>query len=55
MDEPLGAETDEPMVGPVVDEIAEPIVKIEEQVIVPVIDVEEDIAITILRDSRMIR
>ncbi|GJU33912.1 hypothetical protein Tco_1182266 [Tanacetum coccineum] len=40
----LGAEADEPMVGPVVDEIAEPIIEIEEQVIALVIDMEEDIA-----------
>ncbi|GJS74233.1 hypothetical protein Tco_0707074 [Tanacetum coccineum] len=41
----LGAEADESMVGPVVDEIVESIVEIEEQVIVLVIDVEEDLAI----------
>nr|GEV97186.1 hypothetical protein [Tanacetum cinerariifolium] len=35
---------DEPMVEPVVEEIAEPIVEIEEQVIALVIDVEEDLA-----------
>ncbi|GJV49508.1 hypothetical protein Tco_1439720 [Tanacetum coccineum] len=40
----LGAEADEPMVGPAVDEITEPIVEMEEQVIAPVIDMEEDIA-----------
>ncbi|GKF49935.1 hypothetical protein Tco_0143186, partial [Tanacetum coccineum] len=40
----LGAEADEAMVGLVVGEIAEPIVKMEEQVIAPVIDMEEDIA-----------
>ncbi|GKD62023.1 hypothetical protein Tco_1299532, partial [Tanacetum coccineum] len=40
----LGAVADEPMVGPLVDEIAEPIVEAEEQVIAPVIDMEEDIA-----------
>nr|GEU57405.1 hypothetical protein [Tanacetum cinerariifolium] len=34
----------EPMVGPIVDEIAEPIVEAEEQVIAPVVDVDEDIA-----------
>ncbi|GJR84123.1 hypothetical protein Tco_0154908 [Tanacetum coccineum] len=44
MGKPLEAEADEPMVGLVVDEIAEPIVKMEEQVFAPVIDVEEDIA-----------
>nr|GEX08239.1 hypothetical protein [Tanacetum cinerariifolium] len=40
----LGAKADEPMVGPVVDEIVEPIVEMEEQVIALVIDVEEDLA-----------
>ncbi|GJW33440.1 hypothetical protein Tco_0053472 [Tanacetum coccineum] len=40
----LRAETDEPMFGPVADEIAEPISEMEEQVIAPVIDVEEDLA-----------
>ncbi|GJV41990.1 hypothetical protein Tco_1420430 [Tanacetum coccineum] len=40
----LGAVADEPMVGPLVDEIAKPIVEAEEQVIAPVIDMEEDIA-----------
>ncbi|GJW26187.1 hypothetical protein Tco_0039998 [Tanacetum coccineum] len=40
----LGAEADEAMVGLVVGEIAEQIVKMEEQVIAPVIDMEEDIA-----------
>ncbi|GKB03972.1 hypothetical protein Tco_0832115 [Tanacetum coccineum] len=40
----LGAEADEPMVGPVVGKIVEPIVEMEEQVIAPVIDIEEDIA-----------
>ncbi|GJZ97331.1 hypothetical protein Tco_0669784 [Tanacetum coccineum] len=39
----LGAEVDEPMVGRRADEVAEPIVEMEEQVIAPVIDVEEDI------------
>ncbi|GKB29726.1 hypothetical protein Tco_0869127 [Tanacetum coccineum] len=40
----LGAEADEPMVVPVDDEIAEPIVGMEEQVIAPVINMGEDIA-----------
>ncbi|GKD50788.1 hypothetical protein Tco_1279764 [Tanacetum coccineum] len=39
-----GAEADGPMVGLVVDEIAEPVVEMEEQVIALVIDMEEDIA-----------
>ncbi|GJY88166.1 hypothetical protein Tco_0502794 [Tanacetum coccineum] len=42
--EPLRAEADEPMVGPVFGEIAEPIVEIEEQMIALVIDVKEDMA-----------
>ncbi|GJT71965.1 hypothetical protein Tco_1031251 [Tanacetum coccineum] len=40
----LGVVVDEPMVGPIVDEIAEPIIKAEEQVITPVVDVDGDIA-----------
>ncbi|GJT71166.1 hypothetical protein Tco_1030452 [Tanacetum coccineum] len=40
----LGAVTAEPMVGPLVDDIAEPIVEAEDQVIASVIDMEEDIA-----------
>ncbi|GKD39584.1 hypothetical protein Tco_1259791, partial [Tanacetum coccineum] len=35
---------DEPMVGPIVDEIAEPIVEVEEQVVAPVVGMDEDIA-----------
>ncbi|GKF67849.1 hypothetical protein Tco_0197528, partial [Tanacetum coccineum] len=40
----LGAVAYEPMVGPLVDEIAEPILEMEEQVIAPVIDMDEDIS-----------
>ncbi|GJV43489.1 hypothetical protein Tco_1428025 [Tanacetum coccineum] len=40
----LGAAADELMVGPLVDETNEPIVKAEKQVVAPVIDMEEDIA-----------
>nr|GEV27551.1 hypothetical protein [Tanacetum cinerariifolium] len=40
----LGVVSDEPMVGPLVDEIAEPIVEAEEQVIAPVVDMDEDMA-----------
>ncbi|GKE08780.1 hypothetical protein Tco_1412331, partial [Tanacetum coccineum] len=39
----LGVVADKPMVGPLVDEIVEPIVEAEEQVIAPVIDMDEDI------------
>nr|GEZ78244.1 hypothetical protein [Tanacetum cinerariifolium] len=39
-----GVVEDEPMVGPIEDEIAEPIVKAEEQVITKVVDMDEDIA-----------
>ncbi|GKC82758.1 hypothetical protein Tco_1138475 [Tanacetum coccineum] len=39
-----GVVADEPMVGPIVDEIAEPIVVAEEQEITPVVDMDEDIA-----------
>ncbi|GKD61698.1 hypothetical protein Tco_1299207 [Tanacetum coccineum] len=51
MGEPLGAEVDEPMVDPVIDEVAEPIAEGEEQVITPVIDVEEDIAMLFSDDD----
>ncbi|GJR64642.1 hypothetical protein Tco_0010707 [Tanacetum coccineum] len=40
----LGVVADEPMVSPLVDEIVESIVEVEEQVIALVIDIEEDIA-----------
>ncbi|GJW92495.1 hypothetical protein Tco_0170048 [Tanacetum coccineum] len=43
--EPLGAEVDEPLVGPVINELAEPIVKVEDQMVTPVMDMEEDLAI----------
>ncbi|GJZ97570.1 hypothetical protein Tco_0670023 [Tanacetum coccineum] len=44
LDRYRGVEADEPMVGLLVDEIAEPIVEMEDQVIALVIDLEEDIA-----------
>ncbi|GKE34206.1 hypothetical protein Tco_1453528, partial [Tanacetum coccineum] len=37
-------QVDEPMVGPIVDEITEPVVEEEEQVIALVVDMDEDIA-----------
>ncbi|GJZ15151.1 hypothetical protein Tco_0550828 [Tanacetum coccineum] len=40
----LGVVADEPMVGPIVDEIAKPIVGAKEQVIALVVDMDEDIA-----------
>ncbi|GKB45927.1 hypothetical protein Tco_0896680 [Tanacetum coccineum] len=40
----LGVVADEPMVGPIVDETAEPIVEAEEQVISLVVDMDEDTA-----------
>ncbi|GJZ81735.1 hypothetical protein Tco_0646729 [Tanacetum coccineum] len=42
--EPQGAEVDEPMVAPVIDKIAEPIVEAKEQMVAPLIDMEEDLA-----------
>ncbi|GJR45038.1 hypothetical protein Tco_1313141, partial [Tanacetum coccineum] len=42
--EPLGAEVDEPMVDPVIDELAEQIVEVEEQMVALVMDMEEDLA-----------
>nr|GEZ10665.1 hypothetical protein [Tanacetum cinerariifolium] len=46
----LGAEADERMAGLMIDEIVEPIVEIEEQMIALVIDAKEDIAM-IFRDD----
>nr|GEX77447.1 hypothetical protein [Tanacetum cinerariifolium] len=40
----IGAVEDEPMVGPIADEIAEPVVEAEERVIAPVVGMDEDIA-----------
>ncbi|GJY50603.1 hypothetical protein Tco_0441450 [Tanacetum coccineum] len=40
----LGVVADGPMVGPIVDEIAEPIVEAEAQMIAPVVDMDDDIA-----------
>ncbi|GKB35316.1 hypothetical protein Tco_0880258 [Tanacetum coccineum] len=40
----LGVVADEPMVGPIVDEVAEPVAKAEEQMIASVVDMDEDIA-----------
>ncbi|GJT93250.1 hypothetical protein Tco_1082095 [Tanacetum coccineum] len=40
----LGVVADEPMVGPIVDEIAKPVVEVEEQVVAPVVGMDEDIA-----------
>ncbi|GKB20074.1 hypothetical protein Tco_0853997 [Tanacetum coccineum] len=40
----LGAEADEPMVSPLINEIVEPVVEMEGQVIALVIDMEENIA-----------
>ncbi|GKA41382.1 hypothetical protein Tco_0733975 [Tanacetum coccineum] len=44
MGEPLGAEVDESMVDPVIDELAKPIVEVEEQMVAPAMDMEEDLA-----------
>ncbi|GKB66026.1 hypothetical protein Tco_0927438, partial [Tanacetum coccineum] len=47
----LGVVADESMVSPIVDEIAKPIVKAEEQVIAPVVDVDEDIGMLFCNDE----
>ncbi|GJR98150.1 hypothetical protein Tco_0270324 [Tanacetum coccineum] len=47
----LGVVANEPMVGPIVDEIAEPIVEAKEQVIALVVDVDEDIAMLFSDDD----
>ncbi|GKC73618.1 hypothetical protein Tco_1119501, partial [Tanacetum coccineum] len=40
MGEPLGTEVDEPLVGPMINELAEPIVEVEDQMVTPVMDME---------------
>ncbi|GJY92258.1 hypothetical protein Tco_0508040 [Tanacetum coccineum] len=47
----LGVVADEPMVGPMVDEIAEPIDEAEEQMIALVVDMDEDIAMLFGNDK----
>nr|GEW39934.1 hypothetical protein [Tanacetum cinerariifolium] len=47
----LGVVADEPMVGPIVDEIVELIVKAEEQVIAHMVDMDEDIAMLFGNDD----
>ncbi|GJU65022.1 hypothetical protein Tco_1246857 [Tanacetum coccineum] len=49
--EELGVVAYEPMVGPIVDEIAEPIVEAEEHVIALVVDMDEDIAMLFGEDD----
>ncbi|GKE02152.1 hypothetical protein Tco_1390135 [Tanacetum coccineum] len=44
MGEPLGAEVAEPLVDPVIDELAESIIEIEEQMVALVVDMEGDLA-----------
>nr|GEV90038.1 hypothetical protein [Tanacetum cinerariifolium] len=43
MGEPLGAEVDEPLVDSVNDELAEPIVEVEEQMVAQVMDIEDNL------------
>nr|GEU88447.1 hypothetical protein [Tanacetum cinerariifolium] len=45
MGEPLGAKVDGPLVNPVIDELVELIVEVEEQMVALVMDMEEDLAI----------
>nr|GEZ25902.1 hypothetical protein [Tanacetum cinerariifolium] len=45
--EPLRAEVDEPLVDPMINELAEPIVKADEQMVTLVIDMEKDLAMVI--------
>ncbi|GKF95772.1 hypothetical protein Tco_0288507, partial [Tanacetum coccineum] len=47
----LGAEVDEPLVDPVIDELAELIVKVEEQMVALVMDMEEDLAMLFSDDD----
>ncbi|GKG10974.1 hypothetical protein Tco_0342374, partial [Tanacetum coccineum] len=63
--ERLGAEVDEPLVDPVIDKIAEPIIEVEEQMVALVMDMEKDLAMLFgveddssdddLRGQRMMR
>ncbi|GJS95037.1 hypothetical protein Tco_0802005 [Tanacetum coccineum] len=45
MGEPLGAEVDDLMVDLVIDEIVEPIIEVEEQMVALVMDIEGDLAL----------
>ncbi|GJR02094.1 hypothetical protein Tco_0525078 [Tanacetum coccineum] len=47
----LGVVTDEPMVGPMVDEIIEPIVEAKDQMIALVVDMDEEIAMLFSNDD----
>ncbi|GKC62261.1 hypothetical protein Tco_1089859 [Tanacetum coccineum] len=49
--EPLGAEVDELMVDPLIDKLAKPIVKVEEQMVTPVMDMEGDLAMLFSDDD----
>ncbi|GJS66207.1 hypothetical protein Tco_0680771 [Tanacetum coccineum] len=51
MGEPLGAEVDDLMVDLVIDEIVEPIVEVEEQMVAPVVDMEEDLPVLFSDDD----
>ncbi|GJX28433.1 hypothetical protein Tco_0236512 [Tanacetum coccineum] len=51
MGKPQGAEVDEPMVVPAIEEVAEPIVEAEEQMVAPVIGMEEDLAMLFGEDD----
>ncbi|GJS36753.1 hypothetical protein Tco_0535135 [Tanacetum coccineum] len=47
----LGVVADEPMIGPIVDEVAEPVAEAEEQMAALVIDMEEDLAVLFGEDD----
>ncbi|GJU75716.1 hypothetical protein Tco_1272786 [Tanacetum coccineum] len=51
MDKPQRTEVDEPMGDLVIDEITEPIVEVEEQMVALVINVEEDLAVLFGEDD----
>ncbi|GKC76776.1 hypothetical protein Tco_1127550 [Tanacetum coccineum] len=51
MDKPQRTKVDKPMGDSVIDEIVEPIVKVEEQMVALVIDVEEDLAVLFGNDD----
>ncbi|GKD35278.1 hypothetical protein Tco_1250787, partial [Tanacetum coccineum] len=51
MGKPQGVEVDELLVDPVIDELAEPIVKVEEKMVAPMMDMEEDLAMLFGNDD----
>nr|GEV76463.1 hypothetical protein [Tanacetum cinerariifolium] len=49
MGEPLGAEVDELMVDPMIDELVEPIVEVKEQMVTPAMHMDGDLAMLFVK------